>query len=237
MYYKLSNTAKREHIEQQFNVAFKYPNLYKPEIVLNGLSETSIPIITMQEPEEVTLAIWGLLPEYFEEDWEVFQDVSNTLNISERDLGSDSWCHSAFEHRRCVILVTGFFTTYLRNGIIFPYHIGFPDNRSFLLAGVYNKLSDGFLTSSFLTGPTNDYIRKFQNLAHTMPVIIPERHREFWLDSTVPAETMKNMIHNLPSSPLQANPIDKDFFKNNITYDSMLNPMDYKDIPLDDSGL
>ena len=78
MYHKLSNTANRITLEREFNIRFKYPNLYQKQVLINGMDETTIPIITMHEPELMVPAIWGLLPEGYKDDWSVFQDIFNS---------------------------------------------------------------------------------------------------------------------------------------------------------------
>ena len=61
MYFKISNTAKMKEIERDLNALFKYPNLYTPQVVISGLTEVSIPIVTMDEPNTISLAIWGFI--------------------------------------------------------------------------------------------------------------------------------------------------------------------------------
>ncbi len=233
MYYKLSNTAKRERIEKQFEVSFKYPNLYRPEIVINGLHEATLPILTNQRPDIVSLAIWGMLPDNFEDDWLSFQEVTNTLNIDEKFLEDESWYSTAFKQHRCLIIVTGFFTNYLQNGVVFPYYVGFADNRPFHIAGIYNTLNDGFLSCSLLTGSVNTYVKQFQNLGNTMPIVIPDNYKQLWLENDIDLEGLRKINGSSESVGLKANPVAWDFFKNNISYDSMLNPVDYPDIPKD----
>ncbi|NHF61023.1 SOS response-associated peptidase [Flavobacteriaceae bacterium TP-CH-4] len=237
MYYKLSNTAERIRIEHLFEVTFKYPHLYRPELIINGLNETNVPIITKEEPDKISLSIWGLLPEDFNDDWSSFQNLTNTLNIDKGRLYSDSWCLAAFKKRKCLIVVTGFFTSFLKNGQIYPYHIGLPDGEPFFLAGIYNRLSDGFLTCSLLLGPAEAHITKFQNLANTMPLIIPKDYSELWLGEDFELNELTELTKYPRRNRLKANPIAKDFFKNNITFDGMLHPMDYLDIPKDDGEL
>ena len=81
MFYKISNIASRESIENKFDVSFEFPKIYKPQGLIDGLKESTIPVITISDPTKVTYAIWGLLPENFEDNWSVFQDVANTLNV------------------------------------------------------------------------------------------------------------------------------------------------------------
>ncbi|TXE10551.1 hypothetical protein ES711_01195 [Gelidibacter salicanalis] len=78
MFYKISNIANKDSIERKFQVSFQFPNLYEPKKLIEGLKESTVAVITNAEPDKVTYAIWGLLPENFEDNWSVFQDVFNT---------------------------------------------------------------------------------------------------------------------------------------------------------------
>lgn len=231
MYYKLSNTAGRRRIERLFKVSFKYPKLYQPHILLHGADEVLLPIITEQADDQVLFAIWGLLPEGFQDDWQVFQDVTNTLNLKQNLSETDLWCASALHHRRCLVIATGFFTTYLKNGDTYPYHIGLENGDPFLMAGVYNELEDGFLTCSIVVTETNDYIKKFQNVVDCMPIVVDKEMAAAWLDSTNTLEKLYADFELDMDLQFQAKPIEKEFFKQNISYNSMLAPHDYPDLP------
>ncbi len=233
MYYKLSNTADRERMEDLFGVRFKYPNLYYPEVVINGLNESNLPIITSEEPDKITLAIWGILPEHYQDDWDQFQSLSNTLNIDERNTQPELWQTDALKERRCLILVTGFFTTYLRDGIVYPYYVSLKSGNPFFLAGIYNILDDGFITCSLLLGKANDYIKKFQNVVDSMPLVVKRSQSEFWLDRNVSLPEIKHFLTRNSKTNLHAHPIAKEFFNQNISYDSMLQPYEYDNIPFE----
>ncbi len=134
-----------------------------------------------------------------------------------------------FEKQRSLIPITGFFTSYLRNGQVFPYFVGLKSGKPFYLAGIYNKLDDGFLTTALLLGKANTFIKQFQNIVDCMPLVILERNKRAWLDE----DTDKNEISDLLDSPtddaFHAYPIAKEFFNNDISYDSMLMPYEYSD--------
>lgn len=235
MYYKLSNTAGRKRIERLFKVSFRYPKLYQPQVLLHGADEVLVPILTERAGSEVLFAIWGLLPEGFQDDWQVFQDVTNTLNLNKDFFKSDLWCAPALLKRRCLVIVTGFFTTFLKNGDTYPYHIGLENGDPFFLAGVYNELEDGFLTCSLVLEDANAYIRQFQNVVDTMPLIVDKKMAHAWLDPNKTPEKLYPELKPNNEPRLQARPIEKEFFKQNISYDSMLVPYDYPDLPEDES--
>ena len=234
MYYKLSNTADRKRLESSFNAILKHPNLYQPEVVINGFNETNLPIITNVEPKTISLGIWGILPELYKDDWGKFQSLTNTLNIDQRNIHGELWYKEALEKRRCLILVTGFFTTFLKDGVTYPYYIGLKSGAPFSIAGIYNVLEDGFITCSILVGESNSYVKKFQNLVDCMPLIVKENQNDFWLDETISLEEIQYFLSKPSSHQLHANPIAKEIFNQNISYDSMLERYEYDDVPSDE---
>ncbi|WP_405384743.1 SOS response-associated peptidase [Maribacter sp. LLG6340-A2] len=230
MYYKLSNTANRAQLELEANALFKYPILYEPQVVISGLSEVSIPIITMERPDTIYPAIWGLLPSNYQEEWELFQKLTNTLNIHINSLKSNMWYKDSLLHKRCLIPVTGYFTSWLHNGEIHPYFIKAKDEGVLFFAGIYTMLDDGFLTCTILTGPNDDFVKKYQNLVDFMPLIINKADKNEWLDPNISKEHALNMLASSNSENLMANPIAKGLFNQDISYDSMLMPNEYPDI-------
>ncbi len=227
MYFKISNTAKMKEIEQDVNALFKYPNLYSPQVVISGLNEVSIPVITMNEPNAVNLAIWGLLPSTFNDDWELFQKLTNTLTISAQKIDTNMWYHDSFKNSRCIIPVTGFFTSVLKNGEIYPYHVSNKKGGILYLAGIYTILDDGFITCSLLTGPLEKEVVKYQNLVDYMPVIIDHDDKYEWLSEETKIERAQMILQPPHKTDLEIRPIARNLFNQDISYDSMLMPYEY----------
>tara|TARA_R110002051_G_scaffold16926_1_gene50341 strand:+ start:10964 stop:11656 length:693 start_codon:yes stop_codon:yes gene_type:complete len=222
MYFKISNTADMKEIQREVKALFKYPNFYTPQVVINGLDEVSIPIITMADSQVISLAIWGLLPKSYNDDWELFQKLTNTLNINSATLESELWYRDALSNGRCIIPVTGFFTSILKNGEIYPYFICPRNEKMLYLAGIYTVLEDGFITCSILTGPLEDKIVDYQNLVDYMPIIVGHEDKEAWLsDSTEPCQ-VKAIMKSSHTTELRIKPIAKSLFNQDISYDSML---------------
>ncbi|TLP70618.1 SOS response-associated peptidase [Maribacter sp. ACAM166] len=227
MYFKISNTAEMKEIERETKALFKYPNLYEPQIVISGLTEVSIPIITMEDSDIVSLAIWGLLPTDYKDDWELFQKLTNTLNIHTDTLESDLWYSDSFYKRRCIIPVTGFYASILRNGEIYPYFVSAKNGGLVYLAGIYTVLDDGFITCSVLTGPVNEYLKGYQNLVNFMPLIIHHDDKEEWLSEYTKITRAKEILNSSQPTSLRTSPIAKGLFNQDISYDSMLMPFEH----------
>jgi len=231
MYHKLSNTASRLTLEKEFNRRFKYPDLFGKQVLINGLDEVTIPIITMEEEELLVPAIWGLLPEGYRDDWNVFQDIFNSLNLNINSMNNPSWYSSALMQRRCLIPVTGFFTSYLIDGILYPYYFHRASGLPFCLTGIYNKLDDGFLTCSIITTHTHHNLKTVQNIDVTVPMMLPKELSSSWLAKDLNEKEIQNLLNATPNFKLIAHPISKEFFKNNISYASMLEPVYYEAAP------
>ncbi|GAA0872140.1 hypothetical protein GCM10009117_12870 [Gangjinia marincola] len=231
MYYRLSNTAGMKEIERNFDSTFDFPKLYETQHVINGLKESSIPVITMQKPSSIQFAIWGVLPEGYTGEWQIFQDNFNTLNINYNQLKKTVWCCNMLETRRCIIIANGIFCSRLFDGELYPYYVTAKNQEAFGMAGVYNVLEDGFITASFLTSPLTPEMKRIQHIGDHMPHIMSAEDAKNWIDPSN-SETDVEILAHLPVSlALNYHPIAKEFFDQNITYKSGLEPVIYRSIP------
>ncbi len=199
MFYKISNIANRESIEEKFRVNFEFPNLYKPQGVIDGLKESTISVITISDPKKATYAIWGLLPENFEDNWSVFQDVFNTLNVNIETLENGNGLYSnLLQDRRCVIIATGFFTTWLTNGTVERCHVHLPNYEPFAIAGVFNELNDGFITCSLVVTKISESFKDVPNISNLKPLVLNEIELKQWLGTSTSLDEIKKIFddHN-----------------------------------------
>ena len=227
MYFKISSTMEKDMMENVTEARFKYPNLYTPEVVISGLTEVSIPLITMEEPDSISLAIWGMLPSDYQGEWELFQNLTNTLNIHTGTLDTGLWFTEALAQGRCLVPVTGFFTSMLRNGEVYPYFISAKKDALLYLAGMYTVLEDGFMTCTLLTGPLDEFTGTFQNLVNFMPIPLSSPNKETWLSKDTSIASAKRMLETPQVLELTARPIAKELFNQDISYDSLLMPFEY----------
>lgn len=231
MYYKFSNTASKSVLEQSLGKTFKYPHLHKQKILVNGFDEAVIPIVTMDEPDQIVPAIWGILPNGYEEDWNVFQNICNTLNVTLESMGTNLWYSKSLLDKRCLIPATGFFTSYLADGVIYPFYVTRTNGMPFCFAGIYTTLDDGFISYSIITCHADDAIGSVHNVGQTMPMILNEQLHSAWLQEHVEMDEIKEIINTPDNYKVKAYPIAREFYKNNISYDSMLEPVYYDNIP------
>lgn len=213
MIYKLSNVADQRVIEETFGLRFKYPQLYRPQPLINGFEEANLSMVTMENNKEITFAIWGLMPQNFKEDWQQFQNHANTLNVPVQDLEQVAWMKESLRHRRCAIIVSGFYTHRLKNGNTTSYYLCRPDGNPFYLAGVYNVLEDGFQCSALITNKTNNFVAHYHDISHLAPIIIPKSDAKAWLDPKTKMADIKKMVMAPREVQLKATPMPHQFFQ------------------------
>lgn len=225
MIYKLSNEAGRDEIEKEFGIPFRYPNLYLPNPIINGFHETNLCVVTMENPNKILFAIWGLMPQDFKEDWQIFQDKSNTLNVQMDELESIAWMQDSFKKRRCLIIATGFYTHLLENGNTCSYYIYKPSKKPFYLAGTYNRLNDGFLCTALTVGKTDPFVSSYHNISNLSPVILPKEQASDWLSKDSDAKRLEEIIQNPKKVKLKAKRLSNEFFLKNLTSNTQLRPL------------
>lgn len=195
MFYKISNIASKKSIENNFQATFEFPKLYEPQEIIDGLKESTVSVITCADTHKITFAIWGLLPENFEDHWSVFQDVVNTLNVKIDVLQTGRGLYNnLLENRRCIIIATGFFTTLLTNGTVEHCHVHLSNFEPFAIAGVYNKLNDGFITCSMVMTQVNESFESIPNISYLKPFVLHGIELEKWLDVSTSIDELNKMV-------------------------------------------
>lgn len=231
MFYKLSNTASIASLEAFLERAFKYPYLYEPQMLIDGQEEVTLPIVSMEESDLFTPAIWGILPQGYKEEWHFFQQTFNSLNVPLESMASNLWYAKAIKDRRCLIPITGFFTYYYYQGLIYPYYLYREHHAPFCLGGLYNSTHEGFKTCSIITCHIDDITRKVHNLGQKMPMIIPGHHHDAWLQKETDMVALKHIFDTPHNYQVRCHPIAREFFKNKVVFDSFLSPSYYQNIP------
>ena len=222
MFYKLSNIADLNTICNTFNASFEFPDLYKRQLIIDGNNEESLPIITNSAPSTLKYAIWGLMPQNFKEDWTEFQNVSNTLNLPLRLIDELIWTKALFNNQRCVIITTGFFTSYIDNGKVHPFYVCRKHNLPFAIAGIYSQLEDGFLTTSILTSKKQvKNIKNIHNVGKAFPLVIAHKDIKSWFSKNMTYKTFKKSYFSPPK--LKAYPVSQKIYKGLMSDESILN--------------
>lgn len=229
MFYKLSNTASVEEIEDSFGIPMEFPKISKPATVINGLEESTLPIITMDNSKLISFGIWGLLPQELEDNWKVYQNLTNTLNLIIEQIDYKNSLYSkALDSGRCIVITTGFFTSALHDGKMYPYHVHLKGFKPFGIAGLYNKLEDGFITCAILINKSTKKMSQLPNISTYMPIVFDRKDQAHWLNKKFKYENLRNLLASHTSLEFFAHPVSKEFYDNDLVYSKILDSGAFK---------
>ncbi len=232
MYYKLSNNFTVKDLKEAHGLNFKFPDIFERRSIIDGLDEEILPVVLDKAPKTVDLGIWGILPQDFNDDWQVYQKVSNTLNLEIASIISNDHYGKVLQQRRCCILVSGFFGSYYQNGEIYPIYIYSGTSKVMALAAIYNITNDGFVTCSLVLKKANSYIKNIHNISDSMPMVMNVDHMSKWLGPNFTPLSCSGQ-DDFDTLDMKSHTIAKEFYKNNIIYDNILDPVTYTSLITD----
>lgn len=136
---------------------------------------------------------WGLIP-FFAKDPKI---AWRTINARSETIDSAPLFRRAFEKRRCLIAVDGFFEWKARGKKKQPYAIALPDRKPFALAGLWEgwqepETGEWIRTCTIITADANAQLR---GIHERMPVILREDDYAAWLgEEPAEPEQLKSML-------------------------------------------
>ena len=122
------------------------------------------------------------------------------------DLAEKRSFKTAFEKQRCLVVADGFFEWKKEGSVKKPHYIRLKSGTPFGFAGLYNvwKSPEGeqITTSTIITTDANELIKPIHD---RMPVILPEKHFEQWLDRTFKdTASLKKFLLPYPATKMKA---------------------------------
>lgn len=188
MCYTIKIDHTREQLENRFGARFSEPDRYTPGNKINAFSLPLLPVICSNNPEEIRLFHWGLIP-YWVKDVKTAGEIRmKTFNArSESILSKASFKHCVHSNR-CIIPVNGFYEWQTMGKQKIPYFMGIEGTSLFALAGLYdqwtNRETGEFLnTFTILTTKANPALEVIHNTQKRMPVMLTIEDKDKWLNT------------------------------------------------------
>ncbi|NCC73284.1 MAG: SOS response-associated peptidase [Sphingobacteriia bacterium] len=161
-----------------------------------------LPVITNENPGEMVLFRWGLIP-----FWAKDSAIGNKLiNARSETITEKSSYRNAFRRRRCLVPADAFYEWKSMQGQKekIPFRIYLPDQLIFSMAGIWEKWKspDGKTVNSFsiITTSPNELMAEIHN---RMPVILPQSSEKQWLNSDNEHDLLE-LLRPFPSQKMSA---------------------------------
>ena len=127
---------------------------------------------------------WGLIPSWSKDA----AIASKLINARGETVAEKPSFRSAYESRRCLVPVDGFYEWRTEGGKKQPFRIGFREGKPFAFAGLWESwtvpegLEDTGDTVETFTIVTTNANPKLVPIHHRMPVIVDPTDYELWLE-------------------------------------------------------
>lgn len=207
--------AKRYGREEDVkDITNRLPKVYHT----NGFQHYQVPVISSENPENITTYYWGLIP-----SWTKPKDVpliqNKTLNARGETVFEKPSFKKPATSRRCLILVDGFFEHHHVKRKAIPFLIERKDQQPFSLGGLWDTWNDKLTgeiiyTFSIVTTEANERMGQIHNNPKIlrrggprMPLIIEKDDEEKWLDITLEKDNVLELIKPFPEKLLSDHPV------------------------------
>jgi len=213
MCYHLSCNRSQKELEKRFGAKFKKPNLFEPLFYANGFAAPKVPVITQQEPYEIQMLTWGLIPHWVKDEKSAKEIRFKTLNSRAETIFTKASYRGPIQYQRCLILADGFFDWRLYREKKYPYYVYLKSKEAFAMAGIWDEWQNKdtkqrIKTFSIITIQANEFIAKIHNIKMRMPVILAKQEERTWLEN-IDQPTIASLLNPYEADKMQAHPISK----------------------------
>ncbi|QYA26459.1 SOS response-associated peptidase [Gramella sp. MT6] len=184
MCYRTKLNSKLSSLEKSLDARFIEPEKYKPQDEINAFSFAETPVITDENPGEINIYHWGLIPFWAKDD----NIKKRTLN-SKIETASEKPAFRNSVNNRCLVIADGYYEWQWLDSkgkekqkfLIQPV-----DQEIFSFAGIYsswkNPQTNELVNSySILTTEANELMNEIHNNKKRMPVVLKNKDMAAWL--------------------------------------------------------
>ena len=206
--------ASRDAIEKRFKVDTGALDDFQFRFFYKAFDNPVIPVISQQEPGRVSLMNWGLIPHWCKDHEQAVKVRSGTYNARAESLDEKASFKTAYENRRCLVIVNGFFEWQHQGKEKIPWFIQRKDRKLFAMAGLYDTWKNpesGETTTSFsiVTTHANPLMAKIHNSKKRMPMILDEDAESLWIEPLLSATDAVKLKEPFNENLMKAHTISK----------------------------
>lgn len=159
---------------------------------------------------------WGLIPK-----WAKSASIgSRMINIRAETLEEKPGFRRLLDSKRCLMIADGFYEWKEENGVKYPIYYTLKDQEPFAFAAIWdtwtNPQGEQIRSCAMITTDPNDLVAQVHN---RMPVILPEKARQEWLDTEIhDTKFLESLLVPFPASEMTARQVSRAV--NNVAVDN-----------------
>jgi len=216
---RLQGLIDKSNLENEFDDILQRTG---PVYFVNGFNHPDVPVITNKMPDHIQTFSWGLIPFWVKDPKQAVSLSKMTLNARGEEIFKKPSFRNAARHKRCLVVIDGFFEYHWFNDKSYPYYIKLASDEPMLLAGLwetwnYTKENIVRYTFSIVTTRANPMMAYIHNKPKAsegprMPVIVPKGSEKVWLteiQDSVDQQLIEEIIQPYNENELQAFTVSK----------------------------
>jgi putative SOS response-associated peptidase YedK len=202
----------REELEDRYGATLIDPDKYRPSYYYQAHALPELPVLGTGYPGKLKLMRWGLIPSWTRSIQDAGEIRLKTLNARSENVDSKPSFSSSFKTRRCIIPVAGFFEWQHVGREKVPWYIYRADGGIMSLAGLYDEwvesnTGETFSTFTIITTDANHLMSEIHNSKKRMPAILEREAESAWLDLSLTASDVKEILKPSSEETIKANTI------------------------------
>ena len=228
MCYTIEINLTREQLVKRFNAAIDPETPFRKGQRINAFSLPLCPVICSQNPDNIQLFTWGLIPAWTH-DMEYAKEIRlKTFNAKAETLSEKASFRHLVKDKKCMVLTNGFYEWQARGKDKQPYFINVKDTEGFALAGLHDswinkETGEVFNTFTVITTEANPLMSKIHNTKKRMPVILREEDEKIWIDPVLTPDQSFSYLKPFDEKLMIAGEVDKALFAKKKNEDGQLN--------------
>lgn len=181
---------------------------------IGGFDFPKAPVIINDDPNEILLFNWGLIPHWVKDIESANSIRQRTANARAETIYEKPSFRNAAKNKHCLVLADGFFEWRWIGGQSFPYYIHLTNHKPFAIAGLWeswkNPDNNEYLcTYTIITCDANPLMAKIHNKKQRMPVILKENDWKKWLEKDIDKEDPLSILKPYDETDMKAYTISK----------------------------
>jgi putative SOS response-associated peptidase YedK len=218
MCYTIEINLTREQLEKRFQATLDNHLPYRKQQRVSAFSLPECPVICADNPSEIRLYKWGLIPMWSRDEDYAREIRTKTFNAKAETITEKASFRHLIRTRKCLVLTNGFYEWQARGREKFPYYIKLQESEIFALAGLHdswtNKSTGEILnTFTIITTQANPMMEKIHNTKKRMPAILSEEDEREWCNPQLPLEKTLSFLHPFNEKKMLAEEVDKALFR------------------------
>ena len=181
---------------------------------VGAFENVKLPVITNENPKQVDLFNWGLIP-FWVKDEKTAKDIrERTVNARSETIFEKPAFRSSAGRKHCLVIADGFFEWRYFQGKNYPYYIKLKNRKAFAIAGLWgcwnNKaLGEQVYSYTIITTEANPLMAKIHNKKKRMPTILRREDEKKWISNTINKEEAMKLLTPFNEKEMEAYTISK----------------------------